>query len=89
MLNECILLFDIITESQGRTQLTHTYPYTAVLNLISLYSIANSIEKTIIKQKLQELSAYFSRVPCIDKLSYLIIKNEYENVIKLNKSIIK
>jgi hypothetical protein len=82
MLNECILLFDTIVESQGRTQVTHTYPYAAGLNLISLYPIVNSIEKTLIKQKLQELLDYFSRVPCIDKLSYLIIKNEYENIIK-------
>jgi hypothetical protein len=83
MLNECILLFDTIVEGQGKIQLTHTYPYTAGLNLISLYPITNLNEKAIIKQKLREILDYFSRVPCVDKLSYLIIKKEYESIIKV------
>jgi hypothetical protein len=82
ILNECILLFDTIIESQGKVQVTHTFPYTTGLNLISLYSIVNSIEKTLIKQKLRELLDYLSKGPCMDRLSYLIIKKEYETILK-------
>ncbi|KXN74229.1 hypothetical protein CONCODRAFT_2765 [Conidiobolus coronatus NRRL 28638] len=82
MLDECINLFDSVIESEGKIQVTHNYPYTAGLNLISLYPITNSIQKTLIKQKLRELLDYLSRGPCVDKLSYLIIKKEYENIIK-------
>jgi hypothetical protein len=82
ILDECVMLFDTVIGSQGNTQITHTYPYTAGLNLISLYSIANSIEKTLIKQKLRELLDYFSKGACVDRLSYLIIKKEYEAILK-------
>jgi hypothetical protein len=82
MLDECIMLFDSIIESQGITQITHTHPYSAGLNFISIYPIANSREKSLIKQKLCELFDYLSKGPIVDKLSYLIIKKEYENINK-------
>jgi hypothetical protein len=80
MLDECVMLFDSIMESQGITQVTHTYPYSAGLNFVSLYSIVNTSEKSLIKLKLCKLLDYFSKGPIIDKLSYLIIKKEYENI---------
>jgi hypothetical protein len=82
ILDECIMLFDTVIESQENIQVTHNFPYSAGLNLISLYSIANSIEKTLIKQKLREILDYLSKGPFIDKLSYLIIKKEYEAILK-------
>jgi hypothetical protein len=82
LLDECVMLFDSIIESQGITQITHTYPYSAGLNFVSLYPIANSSEKSLIKQKLFELIDYFSKGPIIDKLSYLIIKKEFESILK-------
>jgi hypothetical protein len=82
MLDECIMLFDSIIGSQGITQISHIYPYSAGLNFISLYPTANSNEKSLIKQKLFELIDYFSKGLIIDKLSYLIIKKEYDYINK-------
>jgi hypothetical protein len=82
MLDECIMLFDSIIGSQGITQISHIYPYSAGLHLVSLYPIAKSSEKSLIKQKLFELIDYLSKGPIADKLSYLIIKKEYENIKK-------
>jgi hypothetical protein len=82
MLDECIILFDAIIESQEFYQITSTYPYIAGLNFISIYQIANLDEKLLIKQKLNELFDYLSKAPIVDKLSYLIIKKEYESILK-------
>jgi hypothetical protein len=82
MLNECVILLDSIIESQKFTQITHAFPYSAGLHLVSLYPIAKSSEKSLIKQKLFELIDYLSKGPIVDKLSYLIIKKEYENIKK-------
>ncbi|KXN66283.1 hypothetical protein CONCODRAFT_20312 [Conidiobolus coronatus NRRL 28638] len=82
MFNDCVILFDSIIESQEITQISHTYPYTAGLNFISIYPIVNASEKALIKQKLYELLDYFSKGPIHDKLSYLIIKKEYESILK-------
>jgi hypothetical protein len=82
MLDECIMLFDSIIECQGVAPVTHTYPCTVGINFISLYPIASASEKALIKQKLNELLGYFSKVPILDKLTYLIIKKEYENIKK-------
>jgi hypothetical protein len=82
MLEECVILVDSIMKSQGLTQIAHTYPYTTALYFISIYPIANTQQKSIIKQKLHELLDYLSKRPVFDKVSYLIIKKEYESILK-------
>jgi hypothetical protein len=82
MLYECVMLLNTIIESQGVCQIMPTFPYIAGLNFISIYQIANLDEKLLIKQKLNELFDYLSKGPIMDKLSYLIIKKEYESILK-------
>jgi hypothetical protein len=82
ILDECVMLFDTVLESQENIQVTHNFPYSAGLNLINLHSIANSSEKVLIKQKLRKILDYLSKGPFVDKLSYLIIKKEYEAILK-------
>jgi hypothetical protein len=82
MLNECVDFFNTIIESQGIIQIIPTYPYMTGLNFLNIYKIANLHEKSIIKQKLEQLLEYLSRGPYIDKLPYLIIKNQYESILR-------
>ncbi|KXN66591.1 hypothetical protein CONCODRAFT_11515 [Conidiobolus coronatus NRRL 28638] len=82
MLTECCILFDLVIESKDIKQLSHIYPYNAGLSFIRIYSISNSFQRRLIKGKLSKLLAFLSSRTCADKLSYLIIKNEYEKIIK-------
>ncbi|KXN67181.1 hypothetical protein CONCODRAFT_19798 [Conidiobolus coronatus NRRL 28638] len=82
MLDECVILFNTIIESQEFCQLRHTYPYLAGLNFIKIYQIANTSEKSLIRRNLGKLIDYLSKGPIKDKLTYLIIKKEYELILK-------
>jgi hypothetical protein len=82
MINECSLLFDSVVESQGFEQVSYMHPYSAGINFIRLYHISNSYQKSIIKQKLKEILDFLSNRVCTDKLSFLVIKNGYELIIK-------
>jgi hypothetical protein len=82
VINECCTLFDLVVERKKLFKFTNTFPYTAGLNLSTIYPISNSLQQSIIKQKLGEILDFLSSCTIADKLSYLIIKNEYESIIK-------
>lgn len=82
MISETCIVFDSVIESKKFIPVTHVYPYTAGLNFIYLYPISNSFERSLIKQKLVQVLDLLSNSACSDKLSYLIIKNEYELILK-------
>jgi hypothetical protein len=76
------LMFDSVVESESFIQHTHIFPYTVGLNFISIYSSCNRSQKLMVRDKLCEVVDYLSKHFCADKLAYLIIKNEYESILK-------
>jgi hypothetical protein len=82
MLDDCCMLLDLVIESKDIKQISHIYPYNAGLYFIRIYSISNSFQRRLIKGKLTELLVFLSSRACTDKLSYLIIKNEYDKIVK-------
>ncbi|KXN66594.1 hypothetical protein CONCODRAFT_11518 [Conidiobolus coronatus NRRL 28638] len=82
MIGECCSLFDSVVESQEFDQVSHIHPYSAAINFIRLYPISSSIQQAFIKQKLKEILDFLSNRVCTDKLSFLVIKNGYELIIK-------
>jgi hypothetical protein len=82
MINETSLIFEYVVASERFNQHTHIYPYTAGLNFINLYPSCNESQKKVVKDKLHKIVDYLSNHFCVDKLAYLIIKNEYESILK-------
>jgi hypothetical protein len=83
MLSECCILFDLVLESKDLKQVYHIYPYTVGLTFIKIYPISNLKQQKLIKNKLTQLLVLLSTRAYIDKLSYLVIKNEFEKIMKL------
>lgn len=82
LLSECCSLLGLILKSKEFKQAYSVYPYTLGLSFIRLYLISNLNQRKIIKTKLTRLLVFLSSRTCTDKLSYLIIKNEYEKIMK-------
>ncbi|KXN70155.1 hypothetical protein CONCODRAFT_78983 [Conidiobolus coronatus NRRL 28638] len=89
VIKEASLMFNSVVESESFIQHTHIFPYTVGLNFISIYSSCNKSQKLMVRDKLREVIDYLTNHFCADKLAYLIIKNEYESILKdsINKGL--
>jgi hypothetical protein len=82
MISEGCLILDLVIGSKELNQVYDIYAYIAGLSFVRINSKSCSNQRKLIKAKLTQLLDYLSCRVCTDKLSFLIIKNEYEKIMK-------